>query len=54
MGFDCDKERLAHAQRLIGEFKGRFKDREELETQSPPREKSEAWKRRLAVIGLHS
>jgi hypothetical protein len=38
----------------MGEFKGHFKDSEELETQNPPREKSAAWKRRLAVIGLHS
>ena len=38
----------------MGEFKGHFRVREELETQNPLREKSEAWKRRLAVIGLHS
>ena len=38
----------------MGECKGYFKDREELETQNPLRDKSEAWKRRLAVIGLHS
>lgn len=38
----------------MSEFEGHFKDREELGTQNPLREKSEAWKRRLAVIGLHS
>jgi hypothetical protein len=37
----------------MGDIKGRCKDREELETQNSLREKSEAWKRRLVVIGLH-